>query len=127
MKLSRRKLAVRAAGRIAAGDATTEVMTELAAHLIDTGRTREQELVVREIEARLLHEGIALATVTSARSLLPETEAAVKAMITAEYGSDTRVVIRSVVDPSVIAGVKIELPGRQADLTVRATLDKLTV
>ena len=69
MKLTRRKLSDYAAEQLLAGKKVNEVMREIAAHLIDTKRTKELELVVRDIESRLLAQGMALVTVTSAREL----------------------------------------------------------
>ena len=70
--LSRRKLALHIANRLERGDESNVAMKELAAYLIDSGRTREAELVIRDIEAALANAGSVYATVTAARSLSDE-------------------------------------------------------
>lgn len=126
MRLTRRKLATHTATRLLAGDAVAEVMRELAAYLIETRRTHEAKLVIRDVEMRLLAHGTALATVTSARPLTSAAQADVIAMIEAQT-SAKRVLLREVIDEAVIGGVKVEVPGYAADNTVKATLDKLVV
>lgn len=126
MKLSRRKLSDYAATRLLAGDKVKTVMKELAAHLVDTGRTRELELIVRDIEARLLASGTALVTVISARELSSEAKQSIEQLVKAERSSVKQVILREQIDESVIGGVRIELPGSVADFTVKAKLDKLT-
>lgn len=126
MKLSRRKLSEYVADRLAKGDSVKGVMKELAAHLVDTRRTREAELIIRDIEARLLKQGVALVTVTSARALTFEAKQLIETLVKTEQSSLTKVVLREQIDESVIGGVRIELPGRLADFTIKAKLDKLT-
>lgn len=123
-RISRRKIAKYAAAEIAAGN--TEALDEVAAHLIDTRRSKEAELVARDIEAALAESGEVIATVTTARELTGESRSAVKSYVTRVTGAN-KVIIRETVDPSVIGGVKIALPGRLLDTTVAAKLEKLTV
>ncbi len=101
-------------------------MKELAAHLLDTGRTRELELIVRDIEARLLASGTALVTVISARELSGEAKQSIEQLVKAEQSNVKQVILRARIDESVIGGVRVELPGSVADFTVKAKLDKLT-
>lgn len=126
MKLSRRKLSDHAATRLLKGDNVKVVMKELAAHLVDTGRTRELELIVRDIEARLLASGTALVTVISARELSGEAKQSIEQLVKAEQSNVKQVILRVRIDESVIGGVRVELPGSVADFTVKAKLDKLT-
>ena len=123
-RISRRKIAKYAAAEIAAGN--IEALDEVAAHLIDTRRSKEAELVARDIEAALAESGEVIATVTTARELTGESRSAVKSYVTRVTGAN-KVIIRETVDPSVIGGVKIALPGRLLDTTVAAKLEKLTV
>ena len=123
--LSRRKLALHIANRLERGDESNVAMKELAAYLIDSGRTREAELVIRDIEAALANAGSVYATVTAARSLSDESKQALHDFIAAKTGAKT-VSFEEKVDPSLIGGVKIEYPGHQLDMTVKAKLDKLT-
>ncbi|MDB5178040.1 MAG: synthase delta subunit [Candidatus Saccharibacteria bacterium] len=126
-KLSRRKLSQHVAQRLAAGDNVSEVMRELGAYLIDSRRQRELELIVRDIETALLARGIAIADTTSARALSETATQEITAMIKANYSDVSQVMLREHIDPSVIGGVRIELPDRQLDATVRTKLEKLTL
>ena len=126
MKLSRRKLSAHAASRLLKGDDVKSVTKQLAAFLVDTGRTRELELIVRDIEAHLLTSGTALVTVVSARQLSAEAKQSIDALVTDKRPDVKEVILREVIDESVIGGVRIELPGSIADFTVKAKLDKLT-
>ena len=127
MKLSRRKLSEHVAGRLLRGDGTKVVLKELAAYLLETRRTRELELIVRDIEARMFDSGTALVTATSARELSSEAKQAVEELVRSARPNVKSVILREQIDESVIGGVRIELPGGIADMTVKAKLDKLTV
>lgn len=125
--LSRRKLAERVATRLANGDAKQTVLKELAAYLIDTRRVHEAELIVRDIETSLAQKGTVVATVTSARALSPESLSDLEAYITELYSAAEQVVLRARIDESLIGGVKLDMPGKSLDASVKAKLDKLTV
>lgn len=117
--LSRRKIADYCARQIISGD-TEGVMRELAAHLIDTKREREADLIVRDIEAVLAERGVVLATVTTAHPLTD----ALRAELTGLLGGSTACV-RESVDPSVLGGIRIEVPGKLYDATVKRKLESL--
>lgn len=125
--ISRRKLAAYTADSISAGKSQHHVMLELAAYLIEQHRTREQDLLTRDIETALLSRGTAVATTTSARPLSEEAKSTISDFIKSAYHGVTKVAQREVIDKSVIGGVKIELPDAQLDGTVRTKLEKLTV
>lgn len=126
-KLSRRKLAGNVAARISAGENQKTVLRELAAYLIDSGRKKEASLVVRDVEAMLLHTGTAVGTVTSARPLSKTALSSIEEFIKEHDSAITDVVLREQIDESLIGGVRLELPGSQLDASVKAKLEKLTV
>lgn len=125
--LSRRKLAQRAANRLQAGDSKASVLKELAAYLLDTKRTKESELIVRDIESMLASGGIVVGTAVSARKLSMESLQTIEDVVRQQYGANSQVVLRERIDESLIGGVRLELPGRQLDASVKAKLEKLTV
>jgi F0F1-type ATP synthase delta subunit len=125
--ISRRKLATHAASRIAKGDSTNVVLRELAAYLLESHRVKEAELVVRDIETALLKSGTVVATVVSARPLTSETKQSLTEIVKQNYRDVKQIVLREVVDASVIAGVRLELPDKQLDTTVANKLEKLKV
>lgn len=117
--ISRRKLSQYIAGMILKGD-TGLAIEQLAAYLVQSGRTREAGLIVRDIEAALAERGTVVATVTTAHELSDELRAAVYALIGAREPH-----VKEIVDPTVLGGVKLDMPGKQYDATVRRKLELL--
>ena len=122
VRVSRRKLAAYMAERLAKGD--KKVLQQLAAYLVDTRRTRELPLIVRDIESALAVRGVIVADVTSAGSLSKSAEAAIRDFI-AGGQKNTSVQLRLHEDADLIAGVKVQLPGRELDTSVRHKLNAL--
>lgn len=115
--LSRRKIADYAADQIAAGK---DVIRDLAVLLVADGRTREVELLVRDIEAALSVRGLVIATVTSAHSLGEDIKRAI-----AELVGSKDLKLREKIDNSVIGGLRIDLPGQRLDDTIKHKLAAL--
>jgi F-type H+-transporting ATPase subunit delta len=118
-RLSRRKIAVYASEKLLSGTSKKEVLRELAAYLIDTRRTRELELLVRDIEDVLASRGVVVADVVSAHPLTATLKAEVNKMI------GGKVHIREAIDESVLGGIRIDLPGKRFDGTIRHKLNAL--
>ena len=112
--IPRRKIAEYAASRITAGDSVATVLDEVAAYLLESGRVREQTLVVRSIEDALARAGDVVANVTTAHPLDAEQRAEVKKLIGAP-----NVHLREVVNPDVFGGVRLETPGAKLDGTLQ--------
>lgn len=123
--ISRRKIAERVATRIAGGEKLDDITKELGAFLIDQRRTKEADLIVRDVETLLLDKGIALVTAIAARELSADTKQSIESIVKDAHSTVRSVYIREVIDESVIAGVRIELPDQIIDATVRAKLDRL--
>ncbi len=113
-KLPRRKIAEYAAGQIVAGKPVASVLDEVAAYLIESGRVREQTLVVRAIEDALAEGGVVVGNATTARPLDAQQRAEVKKLIGAR-----EVHLREIVDPTVLGGVLVETPGTKLDATLQ--------
>ena len=113
-KLPRRKIAEYAAGRIVAGESVAAVLDQVCAYLIESGRLREQTLVVRTIEDALAQHGVVVGNVTTARSLDAQQRAEVEKLIGAR-----EVHLREIVDPTVLGGVLVETPGAKLDATLQ--------
>lgn len=123
--ISRRKLAQYVADRLVNGEPVKEVLRGLAAYLIETHRQREARLIVRDIESALLARGTAVATALSARQLSEEAKQSLDSFIKNQYGNVERVIIRETIDSSLIGGIRLELPGKQLDASVKTRLEKL--
>ncbi|HEU0266648.1 MAG TPA: F0F1 ATP synthase subunit delta [Candidatus Saccharimonadaceae bacterium] len=120
-RLSRRKIAHYVATEVAHGASLDTLLEEVAALLVDTGRTREYELLVRDIEEALASEGIVVADVTTAGAHDSSIDTILKRLVPGAK----QFVTRYHSDEKVLGGVLLELPGRQLDATVRGRLDKL--
>jgi F-type H+-transporting ATPase subunit delta len=116
-RLSRRKIALYAADKLHAGIEPSGVIKEVAAYLVDTRRTRELDLLVRDIEGELAIRGTVVADVTTAR---PLTEALKKQIGTLVQAKNLHV--RETIDSSVLGGMRVDIPGKRFDGTLRRKL-----
>ncbi len=123
VRLPRRKIADHVARELTRGNAK-QVVAELAAFLVDTGRVREVDLIVRDIEYALYQHGEAIVDVTSASSLTDKVRAEIAKMASDRSGA-TKVHLREHIDPSVIGGVRLEYGEQQLDTTLRHKLNAL--
>lgn len=122
-RLSRRSLALYVADNLARGT-RGPVVKQLAAYLVESRRTKELELIVRDVQFFLAQQGIISATVTSAFDLSNETKKAVEKLIASQTKAKT-IDLESHIDPSVLGGVKISLPGYELDQTIAHQLTVL--
>lgn len=122
-RLSRRSLAQYVAEAIVAGKADLAVQ-QLAGYLVESRRTKELDLIVRDVEFVLSQKGIVTATVTSAFDLSAETKKAIEGLIKHQTNAET-ITLETQIDPSVIGGMKINLPGYELDQTVAHQLTVL--
>lgn len=121
VRLSRRKIASYVAQQLVAGVKTNQLALELAAFMLDTKRTNELGLIIRDIEYELSKLGVVMAQVTSAFDINEATQLAVNKLIKDKTGA-SQVHLEQFIDPSVMGGVKIDLPGLQYDATVARRL-----
>jgi F-type H+-transporting ATPase subunit delta len=120
-RLSRRKIAIFVTDKLlAGGHQANEVLRELAAYLVTERRTRELDLIVRDIEEMLAAKGTVVADVASARPL----DATVKAEITKMLGASS-VQLRESIDETLLGGIRIDTPGKRFDGTIRHKLNAL--
>jgi F-type H+-transporting ATPase subunit delta len=113
-RVSRRKIALYVVQRLLAGAKQKAVMQEVAAFLVETRRIRELDLIVRDIEGELANNGIVVADVLSAYPLADELKKEVGKLVGAK---DLQ--LRETVDPSVLGGMRIAVPGQRFDGTLR--------
>lgn len=122
VRVSRRKLAAYTAEQLMKADKA--VLTQLAAYLVETRRTKELPLLVRDIESALAAHGVVIADVTTVGSLGAAAEKAVRDFV-ANTQHASKVHLRTAEDPALLAGVKISLPGSELDTSVRRKLTAL--
>lgn len=121
-KISRRKLAKYCADEVIAKK--TDVWKRLAAYLVDTKRTREAELIIRDVAAALEAKGIVLVEAISATALSKEIKQHIAALLTQQAGAK-EVHIAQTVDPTVIGGVRIVTPTALYDTTIQQNINAL--
>jgi len=125
VRLSRRKIAEYIASQVADGGSIKELASSLAAFLVDTRRTTEIELIIRDIQFQLAERGVVLASVVSADALSAATRTAIIDMVKEQTAAKT-VELNQFIDPAVLGGVRIDIPGRQLDATIFRRLSLLT-
>lgn len=118
-RISRRVLARHVADQLVDGDKAT-VINQLAAFLVSSRRTGELPLIVRDIEDALAARGLVVADVVSAHELTVEAEEAVKQFLAEAYSGAVH--IRTEVDPTLLAGVRMRTPDAEFDNTARRKL-----
>ena len=119
-RVSRRKIALYVTQQLLAGAKQKAVMQEVAAFLVDARRTRELDLVIRDIEAELANHGVVVADVLSAYPLAEELKKEVAGLVGAK---DLQ--LRETIDPSVLGGMRVDMPGARFDGTLRHKLAAL--
>jgi len=123
-KLSRRDLAQYVARQLTDGASQKKITLQLAAYLIENRRTNELSIIIRDIAASLADIGHLSGTITSAHELSTSTKKAVEAY-TKEKTEASHVSLDTIVDKSVLGGIKLELPGRELDTTITRQLTLL--
>lgn len=119
-RVSRRKIALYVTQQLLEGAKQKAVMREVAAFLVETRRTRELDLVIRDIEGELAAHGIVVADVLSAYPLADELKKEVARLVGAK---DLQ--LRETIDPSVLGGMRVSVPGKRFDGTIRHKLEAL--
>lgn len=123
-KLSRRSLAHYVAENIVDAKKRPVAVQQLAAHLVYTRRTKELGLIIRDVEAVLLERGVVMGTIISATELSAEVCKTVERFVAAQTGAKT-IALDARIDPTVLGGIKLTLPGRELDRTVQHQLTTL--
>lgn len=125
VRLSRRKLAAHVADQLVAGK--KNVVEELAAYLVETHRSNEYELIVRDIEYALSDRGVLVADVAAAHELSSDSKDAIISYLQAVTKAKD-IQLRPTVDESLLGGVRItssigELDGtlKRKIMTLRAS------
>ena len=119
-RISRRKIAAFVADKLTTGKLVDEAIREAAAYLIEVKRTSEVDLLVRDIEDVLAENGIVVADVTSARPLTDSVRKEIRTLVHAK-----ELHLRESVDPVVLGGVRVDIPGARFDGTAQRKINAL--
>jgi F0F1-type ATP synthase delta subunit len=120
-KLSRRNLASYVAAQLISGTSNKKVAMQLAAYLVSTKRTKELNLIVRDVEVYLAEKGYVAGKVTSAFELSATTIKLIEDFTKQKTGAKS-VSLEKSVDKFVLGGIKLEIPGYELDTTVARQL-----
>lgn len=119
-RIARRKIAAFVANKLVTGVPADVAIKEAAAYLIETKRTNERELLVRDIEDILAEKGIVVADVTSAYPLSDALRSEISTLIGAK-----ELHLRESTDAAVLGGVRINMPGARFDGTIQRKINAL--
>jgi F0F1-type ATP synthase delta subunit len=97
---------------------------EAASYLLSENRTGELDSLARDLVSYRAKDGVVEVTVVSARKLSPAALNEVKARVKQLYPKAHKVIVNQRIDEGQIGGVRLELPGRQLDMTLRNKLNK---
>lgn len=103
---------------------STDIAKEVAAYLLEEGRTQELDSILREVQADWAKQGYVEVIATSAHELTPEARKAIEAEACRLYPDAKKIVITSRLQPDVIGGVRLQIIDHQLDLTTRGQLQK---
>ncbi|MFZ3009735.1 MAG: F0F1 ATP synthase subunit delta [Candidatus Microsaccharimonas sp.] len=123
-KLSRRSLALYVADQLVTQPNHNAVVKRLAGYLVESRRTKELDIIVKDIDYYLSEKGIMNTVVTSAFDIGQETKKAIEQFVLKQTNANT-IALSNEVDPTVIGGVRISLPGRELDQTIAHQLTVL--
>lgn len=124
MKLSRRKIAQYIAVQLVAGESQPKLVRELAAYIIDSGSTKQIDMILADIERELAQKGIVMANITTARKLTDSLRQSISTYVQQSTAA-SQVSIVEHVDESILGGVIIQTPGKRLDASVRQSLTQL--
>jgi F0F1-type ATP synthase delta subunit len=113
-------LAERSLGRIDG----KSLSKQIASYLLSEGRTADVEPLLRDIMQYRAEAGIVEAVAVTAHPLTSELRTQVRAQVMAAIPQAKQIIISEEIRPSMLGGVRIELPTQQFDLSVRAKLSR---
>ena len=97
---------------------------EIAAYLLDTGRTRELDPLLRDVQSTMAERGYVEVYAVSAHDLNAKVLTDIKSQIRKLYPKAKKIEIIPKYDAEIIGGVRIELADRQLDLSIESKLNK---
>lgn len=122
MKIPRHILAEAIAKRTVAVSNPHELAREIAAYLLLERRTAELESILRDIMQYRLSRDILEAEVVTAHDIQPHVVEEVRQLLHAEYPDAKTIHIDQRQEPSIIGGLRIDMPNEQLDMSVAAKL-----
>lgn len=123
---SRVKLARYISDRISSGVSKSIISAQVAAFLIESGKTAEVNSLLRDvIEDSAVRHGYLEVIAVSARELSKETRSEIERLSKKQYPNAKKIIINSEIDPEAVGGVRLLFPQDQLDLSMKTKLNKL--
>ena len=97
---------------------------DIAAYLLDEGRTGELSSLLRTVQEDWAQQGIVEATVSSAFSVNESVKKDIKAEIKKIYPNAKNINLIMEHDPSLVGGIKISTANDQMDISILSKLSK---
>jgi F0F1-type ATP synthase delta subunit len=97
---------------------------EVAAYLLDNGRTGELDSLLREIIKDRALSGDVELTAVSAFALPQSVFAEIRSQVKKLYPNVKQIIINERRDSDLIGGMRLEFPDSQLDLTIRSQLNR---
>jgi F0F1-type ATP synthase delta subunit len=107
-----------------AKDFSSRQVKEIAAYILDNRLSSQIDSLMRDVQFAWAEAGRLEVLVSSAHPLTNENRSMIKNQVKQVEPSAKTIVINEINDPSAIAGLRINLPGRQLDLSIEAKLNK---
>ncbi|HEX5744571.1 MAG TPA: F0F1 ATP synthase subunit delta [Candidatus Saccharimonadales bacterium] len=124
MKARRTRIAKLVADRALKGGVSKRFSRQVAAYLLSEGRVSELDSIVRDVQADWAEAGIVEVIASSAHPLTASIKADIKQQVRRVYPGAKRIIVTDAYDPDVIGGVRLNMPGKQLDLSVQAKLNQ---
>lgn len=105
---------------------TTELASEIAAFLIENGKTSDLDSLMRDVmEIRGQEDGVVELTAESAYPLSQDLEDQIKSVAKKIYPNAREIVIHHELNKQVIGGVRLQFANASLDLTIESKLHTL--
>jgi F0F1-type ATP synthase delta subunit len=119
----RHVIAAALARRSLTSGGSAKLSIEIAAYLLSERRAGELESIMRDIMQYRADQGIVEVVAVSAFPLSVEVRGDVDRQVRSLYPGVKEVIISERINPSVVAGVRLEFANQQLDTTVRNKLN----
>lgn len=123
MAVSRARIAQIIANQIETGD-TKQLSTEIAAYLLDAGRSGELDSLMRDVSQLRADKGVMEVIARSAYPLSEAVRAEITATLKLQFPDAKQIIISELHDSDVVAGVRLDMANQQLDLSIRSKLKR---
>lgn len=103
---------------------TKKFVGEVASYLLSENRTGELDSLARDLINYRAQNGIVEVTTVSAHQLSPAVLKDIKQQVKRLYPNARQIIVNQRLDDSQIGGVRLELPDKQLDLSVRGKINR---